>query len=135
MGIRLREIATARRDVATVPRTRLGEAIYVSAKRTHFIDAPYSMHHFYLQKLMSFAMDFANGFVLEKRTHLEGVGGVVFIEKWVLFRKVKPWGIARVTSLPRSGPRWICSASAHLSGSCILQVVLMRCVKYARNRL
>src|ERR1017187_2887850 len=92
MGIRLREIATARRDVATVPRTRLGEAIYVSAKRTHFIDAPYSMHHFYLQKLMSFAMDFANGFVLEKRTHLEGVGGVVFIEKWVLFRKVKPLG-------------------------------------------
>ena len=37
-------------------------------------------------------MGFANGFVLEKRTHLEGVCGVVFIEKWVRFRKTKPLG-------------------------------------------
>src|SRR6266446_575699 len=63
---------------------------YVSAKRTHFISATYSMHHFYLQRLVSFALTFANGFVLEKRTHFGGVLGVFFIEKRVRPRKTKP---------------------------------------------
>jgi len=54
------------------------EPPYVSAKRTHFISATYSMYHFYLQRLVSFALTFANGFVLEKRTHFGGVFGGVF---------------------------------------------------------
>jgi hypothetical protein len=47
--------------------------IYVSAKRTHFIFEEFLMYHMYLEKLMPFAAAFANGFVLGKRTHLEGV--------------------------------------------------------------
>jgi len=31
------------------------------------------MYQFYLQQLVSFALAFANGFVLEKRTHFLGV--------------------------------------------------------------
>ena len=41
-----------------------------STKRTHFIFAEFSLYRFCLQNLMSFAESFANGFVLEKRTHL-----------------------------------------------------------------
>jgi hypothetical protein len=56
------------------------DALYVSAKRTHFVFADFFMYRSYLQKLMSFAATFANGFVLEKRTHLgqfyEGKNGV-----------------------------------------------------------
>src|SRR6266404_1592233 len=45
--------------------------IYVSAKRTQFIFAVFSMYHFCLQKLMPFAAAFANGFVSEKRTQIQ----------------------------------------------------------------
>jgi hypothetical protein len=50
--------------------------IYVSAKRTHFIFEHFLMYQIYLQELMQFAEGFANGFVLEKRTDLEGCFGV-----------------------------------------------------------
>src|ERR1035437_5308411 len=50
-----------------------------STKRTHFIYATFSMYHICVQKLMSFAAAFANGFVLVKRTHfrvsMRGWGG------------------------------------------------------------
>ena len=44
-----------------------------STKRTHFISAYFSVYQFYLKALTRFAAAFANGFVLEKRTHLEGI--------------------------------------------------------------
>jgi hypothetical protein len=58
-----------------LPTTRTGEggALYVFAKRTHFIFTQMAMYRFWIQKLMSFAETFANGFVLEKRTHFGGV--------------------------------------------------------------
>ena len=44
-----------------------------STKRTHFVFAKLQMYQFYSQILMPFAAAFANGFVLEKRTHFEVV--------------------------------------------------------------
>jgi hypothetical protein len=41
-----------------------------STKRTHFIFADFFPYQLYLQELLLFAGAFANGFVLEKRTHL-----------------------------------------------------------------
>ena len=41
-------------------------------KLTHFVFYQLSMERFYLQELVSFADAFANGFVLEKRSHLGG---------------------------------------------------------------
>ena len=48
---------------------RRSKEMCYSAKRTHFVFADFSLYHFVLQKLMPFAAAFANGFVLEKRTH------------------------------------------------------------------
>ena len=47
--------------------------VYVSAKRTQFISACFLMYHTYQQLFMTFAVEFANGFVLEKRTHFGGL--------------------------------------------------------------
>ena len=55
------------------PSARLAGPIYDSAKRTHFIFAEFLLYRAYSQKLMNFAGAFANGFVLEKRTHFGGV--------------------------------------------------------------
>ena len=43
-----------------------------STKRTHFLFADFLMYRISIQKLIFFAEAFANGFVLEKRTHFEG---------------------------------------------------------------
>jgi len=53
-----------------------GGPIYVSAKRTHFELEDFFIYSRYSQALMSFAEGFANGFVLEKRTHLAGLSGL-----------------------------------------------------------
>src|ERR1035437_5987748 len=45
-------------------------------KRTHFIFEEFFFYRIHGQQLMTFAESFANGFVLEKRTHLEGDFGV-----------------------------------------------------------
>jgi hypothetical protein len=52
-----------------------GGAIYVSAKRTQFIFAYLSMYHNYLQQLVMFALEFANGFVSENEPIFEGIFG------------------------------------------------------------
>jgi len=44
------------------------------AKRTHFVFEEFLLYRLCSKELMPFAVAFANGFVLEKRTHLEGVG-------------------------------------------------------------
>ena len=44
-----------------------------SAKRTHFSFSLFTVYQSNVQALVSFARAFANGFVLEKRTHLEGI--------------------------------------------------------------
>src|ERR1017187_1259230 len=44
-----------------------------STKRTHFVFAYFLVYHISLQEFTSFAGAFANGFVLEKRTHFRGV--------------------------------------------------------------
>ena len=46
-----------------------------STKRTHFLFADFLMDRISIQKLMFFAEAFANGFVLEKRTHFGGSFG------------------------------------------------------------
>src|ERR1017187_667654 len=46
-----------------------------STKRTHFAFASFLAHHFYLQKLVSFAERFANGFVLENEPVFAGSKG------------------------------------------------------------
>ena len=48
-----------------------------SAKRTHFIFVVFAMYQLCWQRLMLFAVGFANGFVLEKRTHFGGVFSVL----------------------------------------------------------
>src|SRR5690242_14891070 len=48
------------------------------------------MYRFYSQKLMWFALTFANGFVLEKRTQFVGFLEGVFIEKRAHPWKTKP---------------------------------------------
>ena len=47
--------------------------IYVSAKRTQIIFVDLLLYPLYFQKLMPFAATFANGFVLEERTHFREV--------------------------------------------------------------
>src|ERR1017187_55624 len=49
-----------------------------STKRTHFVFAYFLVYHISLQEFTSFAGAFANGFVLEKRTHFWGCFGVGF---------------------------------------------------------
>ena len=46
-----------------------------STKRTHFEFDDFFMYFRYSQALMTFEEAFANGFVLEKRTHLEALVG------------------------------------------------------------
>jgi len=48
-----------------------------SAKRTHFILVFFAMYPMCGQRLMPFAVRFANGFVLEKRTHFGEVFSVL----------------------------------------------------------
>src|ERR1035438_7605020 len=48
--------------------------LYVFAKRTHFIFGQMAVYSPLFQVLMHFTEAFANGFVLRKRTHFEGVG-------------------------------------------------------------
>jgi hypothetical protein len=69
-----RQSASAKAS-ARLAAVRSSGPIYVSAKRTHFIFEYFSLYYTYLQRLMPFAAAFANGFVLEKRTHFSGVYG------------------------------------------------------------
>ena len=49
--------------------------LYVSAKRTHFNFVMFPMYHSYLEKLISFAVVFPNGFVLENEPIFRGLWG------------------------------------------------------------
>ena len=80
----------------------------VSAKRTHFIPVTFSVYHLYLQKLMPFATAFANGFVLEKRTHFRGSGGSVPLKIRFVLGTMKPLGGAKTTSRRVVGSNELC---------------------------
>ena len=65
------------RSNASLPTTGYGaKEMCQITKRTHFVFYQLSMERFYLQELVSFADAFANGFVLEKRSHFLGDAGI-----------------------------------------------------------